>query len=405
MRIRSITYFFDPARLSPKTALHSIDIHRDALQENLSSAGYAVQSVRLATTPFPRWLDVQNEQKVCENIRDLCSLVQGASFDYLSLGSCRMHDGAMESLIPSLLSLSDILFVSMQLSDLQDGVSLPDIRACARVIKQNAGIQADGFANLRFAGLANCKPFTPFFPAAYGEDGAFAFSLAMECADCALQAFTQAAHIPGGCQSLIATLEEQARTIEAIIEKSSLRSAPVFQGFDFSLAPYPEEWCSFGKALEAMGVSRIGSAGSLAAAAILAGALDSGKWKKAGFNGLMMPILEDNTLAERSGAGFLSIYNVLQYSSVCGTGLDTVPLAGDVEEEKLEALLLDVAALAVRLNKPLTARLMPIPGKKAGDAIEFNFPYFAKGKVLDYPYSGISRPLIAGENISIKPRG
>jgi len=86
MRIRSITYFFDPARLSPKTALHSIDIHRDALQENLSSAGYAVQSVRLATTPFPRWLDVQNEQKVCENIRDLCSLVQGASFDYLSLG-------------------------------------------------------------------------------------------------------------------------------------------------------------------------------------------------------------------------------------------------------------------------------------------------------------------------------
>ena len=120
---------------------------------------------------------------------------------------------------------------------------------------------------------------------------------------------------------------------------------------------------------------------------------------------MMMPILEDNTLAERSGAGFLSIYDVLQYSSVCGTGLDTVPLAGDVEEEKLEALLLDVAALAVRLNKSLTARLMPIPGKKAGDAIEFNFPYFAKGKVLDYPYSGISRPLIAGKNIPIKPRG
>jgi hypothetical protein len=153
-----------------------------------------------------------------------------------------------------------------------------------------------------------------------------------------------------------------------------------------------------------MGVAAIGSAGSLTAAAILAGALDSGTWQKAGFNGLMMPILEDSTLAQRSSQGILSVYDVLQYSSICGTGLDTVPLPGDIQEEKIRAILLDIAALALRLNKPLTARLMPIPHKIAGDVVDFDFSYFAKGKVLDFPYEGVGAPLTSGNTLKIISR-
>jgi hypothetical protein len=79
---------------------------------------------------------------------------------------------------------------------------------------------------------------------------------------------------------------------------------------------------------------------------------------------------------------------------VCGTGLDTVPLPGDVSEEELAGILLDVAALALRLDKPLTARLMPIPGAQAGDLTEFDFAYFANGRVLDVKGLG-SRELFA----------
>jgi len=60
-----------------------------------------------------------------------------------------------------------------------------------------------------------------------------------------------------------------------------------------------------------------------------------------------------------------------------------VPLPGDVSEEELAGILLDVAALALRLDKPLTARLMPIPGARAGDRTGFDFEYFANGCVLD----------------------
>jgi hypothetical protein len=74
---------------------------------------------------------------------------------------------------------------------------------------------------------------------------------------------------------------------------------------------------------------------------------------------------------------------LLLYSTVCGTGLDTIPLPGDVTVDELAAILLDVATLSLVADKPLTARLMPIPGKEAGEMTDFDFPYFANGRVME----------------------
>jgi uncharacterized protein (UPF0210 family) len=67
--------------------------------------------------------------------------------------------------------------------------------------------------------------------------------------------------------------------------------------------------------------------------------------------------------------------SLLAYSAVCGTGLDTIPLPGDVSTEQMERMFADVASLASKWNKPLSARLQPVPGKKAGDMTEFQDPY------------------------------
>ena len=154
-----------------------------------------------------------------------------------------------------------------------------------------------------------------------------------------------------------------------------------FAGIDFSLAPFPEEARSIGTAMERLGVERFGASGTLFAAAFLTDCLRRARYPRCGFNGLMLPVLEDATLADRSREGLFTVNDLLLYSAVCGTGLDTVPLPGDVSEEELAGILLDVAALALRLDKPLTARLMPIPGTKAGDQTEFDFSYFANGRV------------------------
>ena len=84
--------------------------------------------------------------------------------------------------------------------------------------------------------------------------------------------------------------------------------------------------------------------------------------------------------------------------------LDTVPLPGDVTVEQVSALLLDLAAQALRLHKPLTARLMPVPGKKAGDATDFNFDFFSNSRIMALEAEPLGRLFAANETFSIHPR-
>jgi uncharacterized protein len=98
---------------------------------------------------------------------------------------------------------------------------------------------------------------------------------------------------------------------------------------------------------------------------------------------LMLPLLEDSVLARRAEVRPSSLHELLLYSAVCGTGLDTLPLPGDISESELAGIYLDVAALSVALQrKPLTARLLPVPGAVAGDPTRFTFDYFSNTRVL-----------------------
>jgi uncharacterized protein (UPF0210 family) len=118
----------------------------------------------------------------------------------------------------------------------------------------------------------------------------------------------------------------------------------------------------------------------------------------------MLPLLEDTVLASRAAEGRLRIGDLLQWSALCGTGLDTVPLPGDVSEESLAALLFDVAALATRLKKPLSARLMPLPGKVAGDEVKFDFAYFTDSRVLSLDEEMTPGLLTRTAELRLRPR-
>ena len=108
--------------------------------------------------------------------------------------------------------------------------------------------------------------------------------------------------------------------------------------------------------------------GLIASASLVMNAIEAADFPKTGFCGLMLPILEDSVLGRRAAEGKLSMNDLLLLSSVCGTGLDCIPLPGATPAHALRDILLDVAALSLRLDKPLTARLMPFPEKVAGDS-------------------------------------
>jgi hypothetical protein len=119
---------------------------------------------------------------------------------------------------------------------------------------------------------------------------------------------------------------------------------------------------------------------------------------------LFLPALEDSILAARAEEGLLTLKDLLLYSAVCGTGLDTIPLPGDTSPEALQAVLLDLAVLAQRLDKPLTARLMPVPGKAAGEQTGFDFAFFANSRILVLEAQPLQRFLAGDETFVLRPR-
>ena len=120
---------------------------------------------------------------------------------------------------------------------------------------------------------------------------------------------------------------------------------------------------------------KFGSSGTLTAALVITTAVKAVPVKQIGYSGLMVPVMEDKLLAQRWAEGTYNTDDLLAYSAVCGTGLDTVPFPGDMPEEQIARVLGDVASLAWKWHKPLSARLLPVKGKKAGDSTEFHDEY------------------------------
>jgi len=394
MKIRAITCFFDPSvHQIPETLRHLSHLSQD-LKHALQDTGIEVQTCRVATTPFPLWLDPAPESRMVRIVKDLEEQALASGFDYLGVGPALLiHPTSYNAVIPILANTSST-FIAAQMAEADHGISFRAIRACAHIIDQAASLSSDGFSNLRFAALANVPPGAPFFPAAHHLAGHLpALALAIEGADAVLEVFSGRAITWNEIrQALLERLEAFANQITSVITPL-LNSKTVFWGFDFSPAPFPNPACSIGAALECLGASRLGTLGSLSAATFLAETLGRGHWPRSGFNGLMLPVLEDTILAQRAAEGTLTIKDLLLFSAVCGTGLDTVPLPGETSPDQLTGLLADLAFLSTRLRKPLTARLMPIPGKKAGDPVSFDFAYFAPGGVMALPSSSLSASL------------
>jgi uncharacterized protein (UPF0210 family) len=403
MKIRTITCFYNPVAPEGEKTL---DVFSKLLKDarvKFETLGFDVQTTRIATTPFPNLVKNLTLDSLLSILVPLEKSLLEKGFDYVSFGPALPEFPNSYGMIPKLLAQTENAFYSAVIAA-SHRVYFHAVKETGKIIRAAAPITPDGFTNLRFTALANVDPFGPFFPAAYHDGTEPAFALAIESADLAEKAFERADSLIKARDLLIKSIEHHASQMRVIAEELSAEYRIIFKGMDFSLAPFPVDTCSLGGAIEQLGVEKIGQMGSLAAAAIVAETLDRGAWLRTGFNGLMLPMLEDSILAQRSIEGTLTIKDLLLYSAVCGTGLDTVPLPGDATAGQISAVLADIATLSSRLSKPLTARLMPVPGKMAGDMTEFDFEFFKNGRVLDLPAAPLRNFLDSDEVIEIKHR-
>ncbi len=400
MKIRSITIFCQPGFPVNRLLLQQVGIFANHARKLYQDSDFEVQSLRLATPPFEHFIAPVDLPLAAQSY---AIEAHADGFEYVSLGPISTNSNVWQA-IPQALSKSVRIFLSGNLTTSEGAVSLQAARACAETIVRLSRLEKNGFANLRFCALANVPANTPFFPAAYAQPGRPSFALALEAADLALQAFSQAATLEEASAMLIAAIEQHAEQLEEIGYHLSEMYGYEFKGLDFTLAPFPSDAVSIGRALEGLGLDSFGKPGSLFASAFLTSTLDRARFKRTGFNGLMLPVLEDSGLAQSASNGNLSLRDLLLFSSVCGAGLDVIPLPGDTTAEELTPILLDLAALSLRLNKALTARLMPIPGKKAGELTNFDFAFFANSRILPVNSAPLHGKLTGDEDVKISPR-
>jgi len=236
-----------------------------------------------------------------------------------------------------------------------------------------------GEANFRFAAAANVPAGTPFYPVAV-HAGEPAFSLGLESARLVERAFAEASNPEAARARLSSLLEERLRPLVALACGLAERHTKRFLGIDMSPAPGLD--ASIAVAIEMLTGRPFGAPSTLGACATITRAVSAAAIPKCGYSGLMLPVLEEVRLPQTAAEGRFTLYDLLLYSAVCGTGPDGGPLPGEVGVEALSEIIGDVAALPHRLRKPLAARLLPMPGKEAGEFASFDNPYLTDAMVM-----------------------
>jgi uncharacterized protein (UPF0210 family) len=342
--------------------------------DSFVQAGYEVQTVRLSTRPVLVDLAGWAPKDIANYGGELQGALEGAEVPFCSLGPAP-RDASPEQMnaLTDLIADHDGLNGSMMVATADEGLDVGAARAAAEVMRRLAAESKEGFGNFGFAALACVEPGTPFFPAAY-HAGPANIGVALQGAGVVAEALEGGAELVEVTGRTREALLRHAAPVVEIAERQAAALGLRFAGIDLSPAPGVND--SVVAAMELAGHGLIGDPGTLALVAALTAALKSTGLPTCGFCGLMLPVMEDAVLARRWAEGRLGVDQLLAYSAICGTGLDTVPLPGDCSVDDLTKVICDMASLAVRLRKPLSARLMPVPGKLAGERTSFSSPYF-----------------------------
>ncbi len=383
-KVRAITAFVRLDRTHYQEQIQETLVMLRKAKAAFEQTGYEVQSIRITTQPFPEYIRGIPRDEALAFFREYDELARKEGFD-AAIGPAMLNDAddpGQAELLGEILRTTKTLDASLVVAG-EDGIHWKAVHAAAKLMQYLAERTPHSQGNFNFSATALVPPLTPFYPGSYHTGGGRQFAVALQSANVVGGALASTHNTAAAQQALEASLGEQARAMEAIAHRVEKLSGWNYAGLDLSPAPLKE--VSIGAAIEKFTGAMFGSSGTLTAAGLITGALRAIPIKRAGYSGLMLPVLEDSTLAQRWSEGVLTLDALLAYSAVCGTGLDVIPLPGDTSAERLEKIIGDVASLAVKLHKPLSARLLPVAGKKAGDRTEFDDPFLVNAIIQPLP--------------------
>jgi uncharacterized protein len=380
-KIRTITAFIRLERQTYRSLVADALSLLKAAKTEFTKAGYQVETLRITTQPFPEYTKGLTPEETVAFFREYDRLAKREGFapDIGPAMSKDSDDASQADLLGQIIAATETINAFVVVAD-DDGIHWNGVRAAAEINKYLEEHTLHSEGNFRFAAGAFPPAVAPFFPVSYTSGAGHEFAIGMESANVAEEALAGSGQsIADAREHLTLARESQARKVEAIARQVETQTGWSYQGVD--LTPVPLKDISIGAALESLAGSPVGSPGTLSAAFAITSAVQIVQAKRVGYSGLMLPVLEDSVLAKRWEAGVISRDSLMSYSAVCSTGLDAVPLPGDISQHDLENIIADVASLAVKWHKPLSARLLPVTGKHAGDVTEFSSPYLVNIRI------------------------
>ena len=284
--------------------------------------------------------------------------------------------------IAEALSSTERLCGSVNVATTRAGINMDAVARVGRMIKDAAERTREraGIACAKFVCFANSVEDNPFMAGAYhgigeaeavlnvGVSGPGVVNHAVRHADPDLPL--------DELSEVIKKLSfKLARAGELVAREAARRLGIPFGTMDLSLAPTPVTGDSVAEILEAMGFERAGAHGTTAALALLTDAVKKGgamaSSSVGGMSGAFIPVSEDAGMIEAARAGALTLEKLEAWTSVCSVGIDMVAVPGSTSAETIAAIIADEMAIGVMNNKTTAVRIIPVPGRKAGEIVEF----------------------------------
>ena len=369
------------ARLVPTTAAVQADF------------AVPITTTRLSVTPLALVTEASRAPRVVQAALALDRAAGELGVDYVGGFSALVEKGmtpgdrALIDSIPEALATTTRVCSSVNVATTRAGINADAVLEMGRVVKATAEgtAAAGGIGCARLVTFANIPDDNPFVAGALHGVGEGECVINVGCSGpgvvlSALKRLRLSGE-PYDLSTVAETIKRMAfkvaRAGELVGREVARRLGPEvrFGVVDLSLAPTPAVGDSVAEILEEMGVDMAGAPGSVAALALLTDAVKKGGVMASsavgGLSGAFIPVSEDAGMVAAARAGALSIDRLESLSAVCSVGLDMVAVPGDTSPETLAAIIADEIAIGVFNNKATGVRIIPVPGKKAGESVVY----------------------------------
>ncbi|MGD0552227.1 MAG: DUF711 family protein [Sedimentisphaerales bacterium] len=389
MKIRTITLGIDLGNQADSSMQHEIGSFFSKANELFSKYNFETRTQRIALPPF----EVRNKTEdqtvlsTIENVSVLCkdNGIRWFCVPFKTLGQDMQQLNAVAIEIANKYKNAFINYILTQNNQL----SLKSALYAGKFIKLVSRLSENGIDNFRCGASFNCKANGAYFPFTY-HSGKNSFSIALEITPIIVNTVKSNKNEPVEKirDKIIDALLPIFIQIDKISREIELITKIKYNGIDTSIAPHPEDpEHSVSYIVELLGIEVFGGYGSTFVTSFLTDILKNivgmNLIKTIGFNGVMYSVLEDPAISKiNKDKSVLSIEKLILFSTVCACGLDMVPVPGDISDDDIGSILLDVAALSNRLQKPLGVRLLPIPGKSAGQITDFDHDFLCNTKIV-----------------------